>query len=615
MSLASGVSDSSGVPTLDDRIEVEEHEELVIEKFPKDIAKQLERAAFKPGDSKNTYIKHQESALDSSKISVVEVKLEEDQLVISVGNAVGIINLTPNSKLQINPKIGWNHILKMFLAVQEKTRTFDYHGIPIREFLADDLGIEDVFIIVAANYLNSLQSLFQNGFVRRLETKRVEAIQASGRIDIERSLRNNQLSNGVPKQHFIQREVNYNVTVNSLVYRAGIELLRLFQLYSQDYLHSGYFRVFSQLEDALRRMEKYGIVDDQITPRQAAELSIGDLHPQRHYYRDAIQVSKTILSSTIGEPLDEGREELTMDYILSMDTLFEKYSQSVLESKIKELSDDPRYPELDDIEVNPESLSLFSDTNQYRVDPDHVIRQDSEPIAIIDSKYYAMSHSPLKDTYARSRLLGYGYRLEVNELAFLCPLNSDEEHPFEGREGNLRVIAPSEFSTDLFEERVRSYLHEIFDISANDILIDELEKRIVCHPKVDDNSIDVLLSSEFLEAKALVADAYSILRYSTKLSHTRLDAIDINPSYHKVQEYLEQSVEGYDYAVPLFISSGEEIPKPTGGQENEDETPLPGYSDEDKECERIQVHCFNVTSDGGLKDWKIMPPLVIDWKK
>ena len=160
----------------------------------------------------------------------------------------------------------------MFLAVQEKTTKLDYHGIPIREFLADDLGIEDVFIIVAANYLNSLQPLFQHGFVRRLETKRVEAIQASGRIDIERSLRNNQLSKGVPKQHFIQREVNYNVTVNSLVYRAGVELLRLFQLYSQDYLHSGYFRVFSQLEDALRRMEKYGKVDDQITPRQAAEL-------------------------------------------------------------------------------------------------------------------------------------------------------------------------------------------------------------------------------------------------------------------------------------------------------------------------------------------------------
>ena len=102
------------------------------------------------------------------------------------------------------------------------------------------------------------------------------------------------------------------------------------------------------------------------------------------------------------------------------------------------------------------------------------------------------------------------------------------------------------------------YLYEIFDISANDILIDELEKRVICHPKVDDTSLDVLLSSELLEAKALVADAYSIFRHSTKLSHTRLDAIDINPSYHMVQEYLKKSAEDYDYAVPLFISSGEE---------------------------------------------------------
>lgn len=615
MSLASSLPEGGRSSTLDRRIEIEEQDELVIDNFPKDIAEQLEKAAFKSGDSKNTYIKTQESVLGSNSISVVEVTLEEDQLVISVADAVGVIDLTPTSKLQINPKIGWNHILQMFLAVQEHTRTLDYHGIPIREFLADDLGIEDIFVIVAVNYLNSLEPLFRHGLVRELDTKRVDAFQASGRIDVERSLKNTQFSNSIPKQHFIQREINYNVPVNSLVYRAGIELLRLFQLYSNDYLDSGYFQIFSRLEDALRRLENYGIANSNITPQEAAETSVYNLHPQRHYYQNAIRVSKTILSSTIGKPLDEGREELTMDYIISMDNLFEKYSQSVIENKIKDLQNSPYHHDLEDVTVKKKSFDLFADTNQYRIVPDHVIYRDDEPIAIIDSKYYAMNHSPLKENWGRSRLLGYGYRLGVDELAFLCPLGHREIHSFEGRDGNLQVIAPEEFSTDLFEDCIDSYLRELLNVPLIDTLITELEKRAICRQNVDYTTIDDLIQSDSLKPESFLRDSVSILRYLIKLSDQiyRIDDIDFQPSLHRMEQYFEDCAEGCDYIVPLFIPAGKEIPEPTGGQLKDDEDSFPGYSKKDKEHERIQIHCLNVNEQGDLKEWNIMVPLVLNW--
>ena len=66
------------------------------------------------------------------------------------------------------------------------------HGIPIEDFLSDDIDLEDIFVVVAANYLNSLQPLYRYGFLREFQTKHVDAVDSRGRIDIEKSSKQNQ---------------------------------------------------------------------------------------------------------------------------------------------------------------------------------------------------------------------------------------------------------------------------------------------------------------------------------------------------------------------------------------------------------------------------------------
>lgn len=611
----SGTDSESELDTsLDPRIQVQEYEERIIEDYPSNIAEQLQRAAFTK-KSANTYVKRHRPINGSGEPQVVTVELEDDQLIISVEDVVGVVNLTPTSKLQINPKIGWNDILEIFLTVQERDRSLEYHGIPIREFLADDLRIEDIFIVVAVNYLDSLEQLFRQGFTRNFETERVDAVDARGQIDVERSLKNHAFSDGVPKQHFIQKRIDYNTPVNLLIYQAGLELRRLFQYHADTYDHKGYFQIFSRVEDTIRRLESRGIVGDEDRLSGFTDISLADLPRQRHYYRDAINISKTILSSSIGEPLDHGEQDLTMDYILSMDSLFEKYSNLILEEQLQRLHDSPVYDSGDDVAVKKESHQIFSDTGEFTHQPDHVIRKDNEPVAIIDTKYYAEDHNPLKDNWARSRLFSYAYHLQTDRVAFLCPLGDPQKHPFTGRPGELEVVTPDGgFSIERFKECIKEYLQSVLDFDTGNPLENNLSKWHTCHPQVSATSLKDIYGEESLEPENILNSALTIFRHIVNRHSQDVSRIDNLSNWHSIyqefQSYLEAESEGYDYVIPLFVPAGEEIEVRDGrGQDpNEEEDSIVGKEG----GERLLLHCLEVTDSNEVVTWNTPEPFDFD---
>jgi 5-methylcytosine-specific restriction endonuclease McrBC regulatory subunit McrC len=209
-------------------ITVEEKEKRTIEEYPEDIVDQLKRAAFSEADAANTFIKRLRPTNDTANSKVVTVEVSDSGLVIEAEDIVGIVNLTPNATLQIDPKIGWSEILEMFLSVNERRRALEYRGIPIREFLADDIGLEDVFVVVALNYLDSLDAIFRHGFMRSFKRRRTRGLQGRGRIDMKESLKNFDVPNGIPKHEFVEKAVEYSIPVNDVIYNAGIELERPF---------------------------------------------------------------------------------------------------------------------------------------------------------------------------------------------------------------------------------------------------------------------------------------------------------------------------------------------------------------------------------------------------
>jgi 5-methylcytosine-specific restriction endonuclease McrBC regulatory subunit McrC len=596
---------------LSTHIQVEEKDTYTIEEYPKDIAEQLKRAAFQK-DTASTYVKRVNTANTSGGAKVVTVEIGSDELVIETEDVVGIVNLTPNATLQIDPKIGWSEILEMFLAVSEQRRSLEYQGIPIREFLADDIGIEDVFVVVALNYLESLEDIFRHGFIRSFDRKRTKGLQGRGRIDIERSLKNFDLPNGVPKHEFVEKTVEYSIPINDVIYNAGEELRRLFHLYASDSPTDGYTRIFSRLEQALSRLRQRGVTGESVKLSDVPSITPEGIPRQRDYYIDALQISKTILSSTIGQPLDEGREQLLMEYIIGMDSLFESYAALVIEEEVNHLSRSPLSNGLEGVNVEKESYRLFETEDlTQRIQPDHVLSVDGSPVAVLDSKYYAESKSPLDGSWARSRLLSYGFRLDTDCLGMITPLAKQGRYEFKGRPGAMHVIAPKEdsFTTDGFRRAVRGFLKSELGESDELEIRDMLTTHSICHPDVTVHSWEDCLSISELQAEKLVTEVRQILKFATTDARLSDEANPRGTPYlgplRDFRTYIENDIMAFDIAVPFYISSTD--------PRAEEILSMDDVPEEEGLNEFIEFHCFNTDDEGVVTSYEVPTPFGMAW--
>ncbi|WP_077152255.1 5-methylcytosine restriction system specificity protein McrC [Halorubrum tropicale] len=611
-----GYSNSQdGEQALQPHIQVEEKGQRTVEDYPSDIVRQLKRAAFSEGEAANTYVKHVQPTNNSDDSKVATVEIRDEGLVIDVEDVVGIVNLTPNATLQIDPKIGWSEILEMFLAVGEQRRSLEYRGIPIREFLADDIGIEDVFIVVALNYLDSLEDVFRHGLMRSFDRKRTEGLDGRGRIDIEKSLLNFDLPSGVPKHEFVEKTIEYSIPINDVIYRAGKELEKLFHLYASTDPVQSYTQIFSRLERSVRRLEQRGVVGGSISLRDVSQVSTKDIPRQRYYYSDVLQISKTILSSTIGQPLDQGREELLMEYIIGMESLFESYVGLTLENELEKIESQPFTEGVEDVSIAKESYRLFEDDElTLSSQPDHVVRKNGRPVAVLDSKYYAKNKDPLEGSWSRSRLLSYGFQLETDQLGMIAPLATPGEYRFKKRSGSLYIIAPEgdEFTTDGLRTAIHEFLEESVADERDAGIAKDIKKRRLCHPDVEATSLQDIIVAPELQTESLIDDTRLVLKYITTDARLSDEVGPRGTPYmgplRGFKGHLEERSEGYDVAVPFFISSSDD----EASQIKNDEDILeqsPGLED----CEEfIRIHYLNV-EDGSVVNCDTPAPFGISW--
>jgi len=497
----------------------------------------------------------------------------------------------------------------MFLTVSRYNRSLDYQGIPIRDFLSEDVQIEDVFIVIAVNFLNSLDPLHRHGFIRQFETQRTNAVDARGRIDVERSLLN--LETGIPKQHYVQKVVDYNTPINALIHCAGKSLLQLFQKSARRHNHEEYFRIFSDLNDAVHELESMGINGDGYNLSTYQQVTSGQLPRHRGYYKRAIEVSKMILSSTTGQSLESGEEELTMDYLFNMANLFEEFSQIVLEEELSKLESNPLYDDFDDARVEGEpQLRPYVDTNQAWHQPDHVLYKGDEPVAVLDSKYYPETRDPSMIRPDREQIFSYAYLLDVDRLGFLCP-EGNGRRDLRYREGEVAVIGSSRnFTTESYRDTIRSYLLTVLEGDLNESqLVADFRDHSVCHPEVEDISVEKALTREELELEDIVSLSRSIFEGAISESdevRVRRDlSKDIQFSLRRALKRALTDHAEYDRCIPVFMDAATTI------DENEEE----GEKDDQWTGESLRLHFVEVTDSGEVADFETIDSFPLDWKK
>jgi len=442
---------------------VPERGEIWIEGCPPSITDQLRRASF-TRESPGVYTKSQ-AALDSEReYEVVTVTVEgedEDVLHVEATDIVGVVSLTPSSKVQIDPKVEWEYIFDMLLAVYDQNRSVKYHGIPLQDFLSDDIHLDDVFVVLAINYLDGMESIRRNGYIRDLVIRRINSINGRGEIDVEQTLLNH--ARGTLEPQWIRNETEYDNAANSLLHYAGQMLLRLFRQNSSDIDHPAHDRIFSEVHREVKHLESMGISSDLDRMDAYRKLTLHDLPKQRRYYQKAFDVSKAVLSSSLGQQLRDGPRELVVDYVLNMESLFEQYSQVVMECELSHVKSYDHLDELADVTpVRSPSVNPFEGEGGVYHQPDHALQEGEETLAVLDSKYYDEDHDPVKDSSSRSRLFSYAYLLHSNRLAFLCPLLEPKRRRITQTGAELQILSPEgEFSLEAYDDVVHEYLHEI----------------------------------------------------------------------------------------------------------------------------------------------------------
>lgn len=438
---------------------VPERGEVVIEDCPDDIQTRLERASFERV-SPNVFVKHQGSFEGNAEYKVVEATLRGNDLYVEASDIVGVVSLTPSDSLRIDPKIEWDHIFDIVLAVQGKSRSMEYHGVPLNDFVSGDIDLSDVFVILAINYLEGVEDIKRNGYLRDLVTTRSDLDHVRGKIDFSRTLMNR--AEGSTQIHCLQKEVEHDNVANSLLHYAGKVLLRLFRQNAEEYDHPAYDGVFSQVHREVERLEEMGVTSGVDRLREYKRFSIHQLPRERGYYKRAIDISKSIATSSLGQQMEEGRERIIVDYVLNMESLFEDYSQVVIEEELEKIrSYDVAGQTENVVSVGSRSVKPFSGESGVYHQPDHVVEDGGEVVAVLDSKYYGEGHDPVTDGAARSRLFSYAYLLDCDRMAYLCPLQEEQSRTVDQTGAELRVVTPETFSLDGYQEAIYEYLYDV----------------------------------------------------------------------------------------------------------------------------------------------------------
>ena len=446
-----------------DTFNVPERGEIRIEGCPSSIGDQLRRASFTQ-EGPGVFTKSQLALDGEQEYEVVTVTVDGDEneiLHVEATDIIGVVSLTPSSKVQVDPKIDWEHIFDMLLAVYDQNRSIEYHGIPLQDFLSDDIHLDDVFAVLAINYLDGLETIHRQGYIRDLVIRRLDSLDGRGEIDVEQTLLNH--ARGTLEPHWIRNETEYDNAANSLLHFAGKTLLRLFRQKSHENDHPAYDRIFSEVHREVERLESMGVGSGLDRMDAYRRLSLSDLPKQRRYYQKAFDVAKAVMSSSLGQQLRDGPRELVVDYVLNMESLFEQYSQVVIERELSYIKSYDHLGDLDDVTpVRSPSVNPFEGEGQIYHEPDHALQEGDETLAVLDSKYYAEGHDPVKESPSRSRLFSYAYLLHADRLAFLCPLLEPKRRQVTQTGAELQIVSPEqEFTLDGYGDVIQTYLHDV----------------------------------------------------------------------------------------------------------------------------------------------------------
>lgn len=456
---------------------VQENQKLIIEDCdPDTINNELRAANFVQEGSrfvkKRPRLRTQAGRyIETDALQVLSVRIVDDTLHVKPSDVVGIVGLVPGMSVQVEPKIDWEHVIQMLLTIYDIDRTQSYYGIPLDELVSSGVESARIIAILAINYVHGIRTIRREGLIRNLNIRRRHGFEGLGSVDVEQTLMNHAAGNPTPT--WVETQVEYANPVNSAIHMAGKLLLRLLQQDQDGHHHPRQDVLLSMVHQEVERMEELGIKSSQKQISGYLRLALHDLPRQRQYYRRAFHASQSILSSTLLGQVGGGPEELLVDYALSMNTLFQDYSNQILNRKVEALGRIDHLNQLTETKCRSEPLIYpFAGNADANHQPDHLLTDGEETLAVLDSKYYQAGKNPANDSGSRSRMFAYAYLTETDRMAFLCPQYRNVRLPVQHTGAEIEVVSPDDnFTCEGYERILRQYILETLAISYPELHI------------------------------------------------------------------------------------------------------------------------------------------------
>lgn len=474
---------------------IKESRKLIVEGCdPNTIRDELRAANFVRDGAK--FVKNrprlritQNSDIRSDTLQVLGVQVVEDSLHVEAYDVVGIVRLVPGMSVQVEPKVGWDQAIEMLLTVNEIDRTQSYYGVPIDELLSSGVEAARIIAILAINYIRGIRTVRREGFIRDFHIRRRNGFEGLGSVDVEQTLMNH--ASGEPAPAWIETHVDYANPVNATIHMAGKLLLRLLQQDHEGVIHPRRDFLLSMVHEEVKRMEHLDIQSSQKELGMYRRLSLYDLPRQRHYYRRAMYTSQSILSSALLGQTGGGPEELLVDYALSMNSLFEDFSNRVITDAVNSLSEIDYLDQLTGVNCkHHDRLYPFLNSGAHH-EPDHLLKDGGETLAVLDSKYYQEGENPAMKSELRSQLFAYAYLTGTDEMAFLCPHSPSDRLPVKQTGGEVQIVSPGEeFTTEKYRQLIRKYILEILATKYPELQIfDAVAERYLCLSGVSEDDL------------------------------------------------------------------------------------------------------------------------------
>lgn len=325
------------------------------------------------------------------------------RLVVAPKSFIGLIPINDQVAIHVLPRFPIDNLFYLLQRSSAVLRFIDGH---IRSYAIRDEGNEDPIEILAAQFCAASQNLFKLGLLRHYVTS-PDPMPFSGTLDVTDTVISFR-SKGISYRHSWQAdELTENIAENALIKSALIRVV--------DYLNgSGSVAARKHLgilRALLPEFDSVGVIGSGVVLTEVDIAKLIRRLPVSHKEYSSILWLAYLIHARRGLSIESIGRVSFDTFVVNLAEVFENYLRVIITEHFTRLGE--AYSVKDG---NKHQISLFANSDQYKVKPDIYVAKGQQALAVLDAKY-----KPSIKSADRYEVIAFCEALQVKRALILSP--------------------------------------------------------------------------------------------------------------------------------------------------------------------------------------------------